>query len=111
MIYKSYERKGRRIKQQIMENKTGSRLSLSDNLALNRTHLANERTLLAYVRTFIGMLSAGIAILKVFDFPWTKPVAYVLLICAGPMLAAGIYRYMKTGRELREVTEGKEADG
>lgn len=87
-----------------MENTKEQRvLSLSDRLALDRTKLANERTFLAYVRTFIGMLSAGIAILKVFDFAWTRPIAWILLICSVPMLLTGIYRYRKTSAELKKM--------
>ena len=89
-----------------MRENTEIRLSTGDKLALDRTHLANERTLLAYVRTFIGMLSAGIAILKVFDFAWTKPIAYALLICSIPMLVVGLYRYRATARDLKSITNG-----
>ena len=89
-----------------MQENTEIRLSTSDKLALDRTNLANERTLLAYVRTFIGMLSAGIAILKVFDFAWTKPIAYALLICSIPMLVVGLYRYRATARDLKSITNG-----
>ncbi|MBR4163526.1 MAG: DUF202 domain-containing protein [Solobacterium sp.] len=85
-----------------MDNKTEIKLSNSDKLALTRTDLANERTMLAYVRTFIGMVSAGIAILKVFDFPWTRPIAVLFLGCSVPMLVIGIYRYVKTGNNLKE---------
>lgn len=34
-------------------------LKLSDKLALDRTLLANERTLLAYLRIFIGMVGTS----------------------------------------------------
>lgn len=88
-----------------MDNKTEIKLSNSDRLALDRTNLANERTLLAYVRTFIGMVSAGIAILKVFDFSWTKPIAFLFLGCSVPMLAIGIYRYVKTGNDLKKYLD------
>lgn len=87
-----------------MMNKT--ELPISDRLAFDRTHLANERTLLAYVRTFIGMVSAGIAILKVFDFSWARPIAWVFLAAALPMLAVGIYRYLKTARGLKQYRSG-----
>ncbi|MBE6128726.1 MAG: DUF202 domain-containing protein [Erysipelotrichaceae bacterium] len=89
-----------------MQENTEIRLSTSDKLALDRTHLANERTFLAYVRTFIGMLSAGIAILKVFDFAWTRPIAYALLICSIPMLAVGLYRYRVTDKDLKNIING-----
>jgi putative membrane protein len=40
--------------------------TLRDSLALARTDLANERTLLAYLRTAIMLLSSGGAVLKLF---------------------------------------------
>ena len=86
-----------------MENQTEERtLSLSDRLALDRTSLANERIFLAYVRTFIGMLSAGIAILKVFDFSWIRPIAYILL-------ATGVMRYLAVARNLQKILTGEPA--
>ncbi len=94
-----------------MENDTEERtLSLSDRLAMDRTSLANERTFLAYVRTFIGMLSAGIAILKVFDFSWTRPIAYILLAASLPMLATGVMRYLAVARNLQDILTGETAD-
>jgi putative membrane protein len=39
-------------------------LILRDRLALDRTHLANERTLLAYIRTAFMLIAAGGAAVK-----------------------------------------------
>lgn len=39
-------------------------LILRDRLALDRTHLANERTLLAYVRTAFMLLAGGATAIK-----------------------------------------------
>lgn len=94
-----------------MENYTEERtLSLSDRLVLDRTSLADERTFLAYVRTFIGMLSEGIAILKVFDFSWTRPIAYILPAASLPMLATGVMRYLAVARNLQDIVAGETAD-
>lgn len=41
-------------------------LSLSDQLAIDRTHLANERTLLAYVRSGIALVVAGFSLINFF---------------------------------------------
>ncbi|WP_019946131.1 DUF202 domain-containing protein [Hymenobacter aerophilus] len=42
------------------------RLPLSDQLAIDRTHLANERTLLAYLRTGIALVVAGFSLINFF---------------------------------------------
>lgn len=54
-------------------------LILRDWLALDRTKLANERTALAYVRTFIGMEGAALALIKLFDVPGMRPLAWRIL--------------------------------
>jgi putative membrane protein len=41
-------------------------LILADHLALDRTRLANERTLLAYIRTAFMLVVAGVTALKLF---------------------------------------------
>lgn len=74
--------------------------TVRDFLALDRTKLANERTLLAYIRTFVGMVASGAALLKIFDFPWTNIAATILLI-AGPLfLVYGIVGFFRTNRRM-----------
>ena len=41
-------------------------LPLSDQLAIDRTHLANERTLLAYLRSGIALIVAGFSLINFF---------------------------------------------
>ncbi len=41
-------------------------LEFSDYLAIDRTVMANERTLLAYIRTGVGLLIAGLALIRFF---------------------------------------------
>jgi len=47
------------------EEMKSEELILRDRLALDRTHLANERTLLAYVRTAFMLIVAGATAIKV----------------------------------------------
>ncbi|MBQ6372013.1 MAG: DUF202 domain-containing protein [Oscillospiraceae bacterium] len=68
--------------------------------AVQRTILANERTVLAYLRTFIGMIGSGAALLKLIDFGWTRPIAVVLIILAPVILITGIVRYINTDRTM-----------
>jgi putative membrane protein len=48
----------------------GEKLGMTDYLAIDRTELANERTLLAYVRTAIALLITGGSAMKFFEARW-----------------------------------------
>lgn len=84
----------------IMENFT-----LRDKLAMDRTLLANERTFLAYLRTFIGLIGTGFALWKLIDIYWARVISIILLTAAPVVLVIGIYRYYKTGKDLKSITE------
>ena|SRR5688572_3077893 len=43
-------------------------MSSSDNLALERTFLAHERTLMAWIRTSTALISFGFGIYKFFEY-------------------------------------------
>lgn len=68
-------------------------LKLVDVLALDRTRLANERTLLAYTRSAFALLIAGISLVKVFPEDVTLMILGGSFIILAPvLLSAGIYR-------------------
>lgn len=69
-------------------------------LALERTKLANERTLLSYIRSSLYLLIGGIGILQLKDFESIKWLGYVALAVCVIFLALGIFRYMLLGRRL-----------
>ena len=54
------------------DDKAEEGLILRDILALERTRLANERTLLTYGRTSLYLVLGGVALLKVEQFENTK---------------------------------------
>ena len=83
-------------------------LTLRDKLAMDRTLLANERTFLAYLRTFIGLIGTGFALWKLIDIFWARVISVILLAAAPVVLVIGIYRYRKTGRDLKIITESAE---
>jgi putative membrane protein len=45
-----------------------AQLPNADHLAVDRTRLANERTLMAWIRTAVSLISFGFAIFKFFQF-------------------------------------------
>lgn len=69
------------------------RIILRDFLALERTSLANERTLFSYIRISIYLVIGGIAFLKIDDLEpisWTGYISFGLSIF---LLVYGFIRY------------------
>ncbi|MRT18020.1 DUF202 domain-containing protein [Vitellibacter sp. q18] len=69
-------------------------------LALERTKLANERTLLSYIRSSLYLLLGGIALLQLKDFRNIHWLGYVALSVCVIFLAVGIFRYVLLSRRL-----------
>ncbi len=68
-------------------------LKLVDILALDRTRLANERTLLAYARSAFALLVAGISLMKVFPQDVNIAILGSVFIGLSPfLLGFGIFR-------------------
>ena len=67
---------------------------ISDNLAIERTQFANERTFLAYMRTSMGFILAGFSLIKFFEgqvYVWIG----ALLIPAGIILSLiGMWKFI-----------------
>lgn len=74
---------------------------LRDRLALTRTHLGNERTFLAYIRTFIGAYASGVGLIKLTNQAFFIATGYILIVIAPIILAVGIARLMQVRRKLR----------
>ncbi|MCM4165371.1 MULTISPECIES: DUF202 domain-containing protein [unclassified Arenibacter] len=76
---------------------------LRDHLAMERTKLANERTLLSYIRASLYLLLGGIGLLGLKDFQDLKIIGYVSLSCSVLLLIIGIFRYTQLKRHLKQV--------
>ena len=77
-------------------------IKLNDYLALERTRLANERTLFSYIRTALYLTLGGIAFLQMEDFKniqWLAPICFVLSIA---ILVTGIIKYITMKRGLKK---------
>ena len=70
-------------------------LTVRDLLAIDRTIVANERTLLSYVRTSLTMMGAGAAILHFFDQRLLVVGGWVLLGLSVPTLVLGTWHYTR----------------
>lgn len=66
-----------------------------------RFSLANERTMLAYLRTSLALMAGGVALLQLFDRP-LDTAAGVVLVLSGIAVAASSYpRWWRTEAALR----------
>lgn len=67
-----------------------------------RFSLANERTFLAWVRTAIGLVAAGVAIFHLIDESWPTTVLSLLLLASGALAAyAGYSHFVRADRAIR----------
>lgn len=80
-------------------------LILRDELAIDRTILANERTVLAYLRGALTLFIAGVTFLHFFD---KGVLLYIGILCVPLGLAVGFFgvlRYLKMDKSIRIVRE------
>lgn len=78
-------------------------LILRDKLALDRTVLANERTLLSYFRSFVVVLSSGITILKVEFFEEIEYLGIFLVAIAPMLLLIGFARFIYVKKRIKSL--------
>jgi putative membrane protein len=70
-------------------------LILRDHLALDRTRLANERTLLAYIRTAFMLVIAGATALKLFvETPGVGLTAWLFIASGVAVALIGTWRFL-----------------
>lgn len=64
--------------------------------------MANERTLLSYIRSSLYLLIGGIGILQLNDFSNIRWLGYLALVVCVVFLVIGIFRYLLLSRRLRK---------
>lgn len=95
-------------------------LILREKLAIQRTHLANQTTLLAFIRTALYFFVAGLSIDSFFSFSSTHLVMWVFFCISLLLILLGTVFFVKNrklirGKELHvgniklEFLEGKES--
>lgn len=85
------------------ENK--EEIILRDYLALVRTRLANERTLLTYIRFSLYLILAGLAFLQLDGFENIKWLVYVAFAISGVSLVIGITKFYHLRNRLNTFYE------
>ena len=84
---------------------------LRDYLALERTRLANERTLFAYIRTSLNLILAGIAFLQLRYFESLQWLGWTSLAGSLVILVLGIWRYLQLRRQLNHYYKASSEQG
>lgn len=75
---------------------------LRDYLALQRTTLANERTLFAYIRTSLYLILGGLGLNQVPLFENIKWIGTIALVVSAIILIYGFTRYVVLRRKLQK---------
>jgi putative membrane protein len=74
-----------------------------DALAFGRTAMANERTLLTFLRTSIGLMGGGIGVVGFVERPFIVLLGWVAIVLSIPFLVWGIWRYRRINKLLTDV--------
>ena len=83
------------------ENK--EQIILRDHLAMERTKLANERTLLSYLRTSLYLVLGGIAFLGMKNLEELRNLGYFSLVLSVVLLIIGLVRFYQLKRHLKNM--------
>ncbi len=85
-----------------MEKDFEQELIVRDYLARQRTSLANERTLLSYIRTSLYFLVSGTALFEVNKLAHVSQLGYLAFGLSFAFLGIGIFNYFKVKKRLKK---------
>ncbi len=78
---------------------------IREHLALERTKLANERTVLSYIRASLYLLIGGLALIQIKEYDHIKWVGYLSLFICVLFISIGIARYIILDRKLSNLLQ------
>ncbi|HCQ31710.1 TPA: hypothetical protein DIU27_05025 [Candidatus Collierbacteria bacterium] len=70
-----------------------------DGLALERTQMASDRTVLAYLRTSLTLVIVGVTFIKLFESSFMVYVGWTLLPISLGLFLSGVSRCKKMGNK------------
>lgn len=80
-----------------------SSMKLRDYLATDRTKLSNQNTYLAYIRTALTLVVAGLSFVRFFDSLLIEIVGWTFLPIGVATFVVGSLRYNRLRRALAEI--------
>jgi putative membrane protein len=83
-------------------NKINKDLILRENLALQRTILANQTTFLSFLRTSMYFLVAGLSIKNLLEVEGALIYQVVFYLISATILIFGILNYLKQNKKINE---------
>ncbi|NIP31967.1 MAG: DUF202 domain-containing protein [Candidatus Dadabacteria bacterium] len=78
-------------------------LFLRDELAIDRTLLANERTFLAYLRSSIALIIAGVSFIHFARSSWLEILGLVCVPVGVIILIIATFRYQRVKSNITSV--------
>ena len=87
-------------------------IEIRDSLAMERTKLANERTLLSYTQASLYFLLGGLALLQLKEYQEMHYIGYLALVFSVLFVTVGIWRFIVLKNKMKDLLKGevKEAE-
>jgi putative membrane protein len=76
--------------------------SLNDQLAIERTIMANDRTLLSFIRTTLYLVVAGLTLTQFISEKYGGLLQVIFFVLAAFTLAMGLYKYRQQMSRIRQ---------
>ncbi|MGY5846524.1 DUF202 domain-containing protein [Salegentibacter sp. HM20] len=80
---------------------------IREHLALERTKLANERTLLSYTQAALYFLLGGLALIQLKEYQEMHYIGYLALVFSVLFVTVGIWRFIVLKNKMKDLLKGK----
>ena len=77
-------------------------LILRENLAIERTVMANDRTLLSFIRTALYFFVAGLSLAELLTLDYELWLELLCFVAGGAILILGITKYIRQLGKIRD---------
>ena len=79
---------------------------IREHLALERTKLANERTLLSYTQAALYFLLGGLALVQLKEYEEMHYIGYLALVFSVLFVTVGIWRFLVLRNKMKNLLRG-----
>ena len=79
---------------------------IREHLALERTKLANERTLLSYTQAALYFLLGGLALIQLKEYEEMHYIGYLALVFSVLFVTIGIWRFIVLRNKMKNLLKG-----